>query len=226
MKSFFYIILTCIFLISNITFSRDFRVNQIPNGSKYQCLNCHTSSAGGGSLNAFGTEIKNNFLTSKNASGNVIWNATLANIDSDKDGFSNGNELGDPLGTWKSGNSNPGIFANVTLPGSASSKPTDVLENSNNQISDALKVISLYPNPVINSTFLNYELKYSDFITISIYDYCGNEVKNLFNGFQVSGIQNLSFEINSSPNNTISRGSYMIVIKSGSNVIVEKLVIN
>jgi hypothetical protein len=225
MKTYVFPILICFLIVSNSSFSREFRVNQIPNGNKSRCSNCHVSSNGGGTLNAYGTEIYNNFLTSKNSSGNVIWNATLASKDSDKDGFTNGQELGDPLGVWKQGNSNPGNFSDVSNPGLSSSKPTDVIENASNQISDAIRILSLYPNPVINTATLNYELKYPGYVAISIYDYNGNEVKNIYEGFQSSGIQNFNFDVNSSQNKDISHGSYMIIIKSGSNAIVEKLII-
>jgi hypothetical protein len=224
MKTIFLAIVICFLLISNATFSRDFRVKQIPNGSKFQCLNCHTSS-NGGSLNSFGTEIKNNFLTTKNATGNVIWNAALASKDSDKDGFTNGQELGDPQGLWKIGDMNPGNMMDMTNPGSASSKPTDVIENSSNQISDAIQIQSLFPNPVIDIATLQYELKYPDFVSISLYDYNGNEVKSIFNGFITSGIQNITFNINSTQSNVLIHGSYMLVIRSGINSIVAKLII-
>jgi len=83
-------------------------VSRIPNGSVNSCCNCH-QACNPPALNSFG----NAFL----ANGNV-WNAALARLDSDGDGFTNGQELGDPTG---SGTPIPG--AQVTLPGDASSFP-------------------------------------------------------------------------------------------------------
>jgi hypothetical protein len=226
MKTFILLSLLFFFLFVNNIFTREFRINQIPNGNKLRCSNCHISSNGGGSLNAFGTEVRNNFLTSKNSNGNVIWNAALASKDSDKDGFTNGQELGDPLGLWKIGNPNPGNSDDVSNPGSPNSKPTNVEENNSiNQISNDLQINSLYPNPMINKATLIYNLKHSEFVSISLYDYNGNFVKCLFYGFQNSGIQNFIIDANVSENKDLGHGLYMLVIKSGTISLIEKLII-
>ena len=49
---------------------------------------------GGGPNNQYGLDF---------AANGHSYNLTLACIDSDKDGFSNGFELGDPCGVWKVG---------------------------------------------------------------------------------------------------------------------------
>lgn len=65
----------------------------IPNGT---CNTCHT--AGGGSpRNAFGLDV---------AANGPNW-SQLYDLDSDGDGFTNGEELGDPMGTWMSGDPDP-----------------------------------------------------------------------------------------------------------------------
>ena len=43
----------------------------------------------------------------------------LAELDSDGDGFTNGRELGDPLGLWRPGMPFPGTCSCVSRPGSA-----------------------------------------------------------------------------------------------------------
>lgn len=57
------------------------------------------------------------------AAAGFVWNATMANADSDGDGFSNGWELQNPSGTWVSGTPNPGNSALVTDPVSGASLP-------------------------------------------------------------------------------------------------------
>ena len=52
-----------------------------------------------------------------------VWNATMANADSDGDGFSNGWELQDPSGTWVSGTTDPGNAAFVSNPAFANLLP-------------------------------------------------------------------------------------------------------
>ena len=78
--------------------ARPARVSQLPNGSQLGCASCHVAPSGGGALTSFGRDINNNYLTQPGRSGQVVWNAMLAMLDSDGDGVSNGRELGDPDG--------------------------------------------------------------------------------------------------------------------------------
>jgi len=94
--------------------ARDCRVNLIPNGSKFGCANCHLSAGGGGARNPFGLAV-GTLVTAGSCTG--FWSASLAALDSDKDGRSNGTELGDPNGTWRPGMANPGVLAEVSNPG-------------------------------------------------------------------------------------------------------------
>jgi dopamine beta-monooxygenase len=99
------------------------RVGQIPNGGVAGCASCHTSAAGGGPRNVFGQMVEADFLSSAGFSGRVQWGPELAKLDADGDGFTNGQELGDPEGTWKTGDADPGGAAAVTHPGDAQSHP-------------------------------------------------------------------------------------------------------
>jgi hypothetical protein len=65
-------------------------MEDLPDGGvNYECKTCHTSSLGGESLNPFGKDFGDN---------NFTWNDRLGRKDSDKDGFSNSQELeNDPV---------------------------------------------------------------------------------------------------------------------------------
>ena len=102
--------------------ARSFRVNQIPNGSQANCLACHVSG-GGGARNPFGAQVESSFLTVAGPSGAVDWGPALAALDADGDGYTNGEELGDPTGAWRPGNPNPTLLV-ATLPGYASCAST------------------------------------------------------------------------------------------------------
>ena len=102
--------------------ARFFRPGQIPNGPVNSCSNCHMSPRGGDARNAFGRAVEAEFL---NEDGNVLWGPELAAIDSDGDGFTNGEELGDPEGVWKAGDESPGDPEAVTKPWDAESHPPE-----------------------------------------------------------------------------------------------------
>ncbi|HEY9175093.1 MAG TPA: Ig domain-containing protein [Verrucomicrobiae bacterium] len=109
----------CLWLAATETTSaRDFRINQMPNGPVLGCLACHTSPVGGSARNAFGQAV---FVAIGGSSAPVpFWTPALAALDSDSDGFCNGQELGDPDGDGVAT-----IGAVVTNPGLSTSKPAN-----------------------------------------------------------------------------------------------------
>lgn len=94
----------------------------VPNGTIFVCATCHTSPAGGSttdpSLNDFGGAVQ----ATLDADGAPIW-ADVCGLDSDGDGATNGEELGDPGCTWQTGDANPSSTT-TTNPGNASSAPS------------------------------------------------------------------------------------------------------
>ena len=81
------------FLPITLSNARPWRVEQIPNGNKFGCLNCHNSSYGG-SLNSFGLSVESVVGRGSRAS---FWNSVLAAKDSDGDGKStDGAEITNP----------------------------------------------------------------------------------------------------------------------------------
>ena len=95
------------------------RVEQLPNVSKFSCGNCHHSPYGG-LRNAFGLAVEKEVAL---GSRSAFWSSVLAANDSDGDGASNGAELGDPDGDVK-----PTFGAELTNLGNSKSKPTKPVE--------------------------------------------------------------------------------------------------
>jgi hypothetical protein len=96
--------------------ARGSRPDQIPNGRQIGCAGCHLNPGGGGPRNAFGLMIQDGFLTEQSFVGAVVWGPELAALDADGDGATNGQELGDPDGVWRTGDANPGDPALATSP--------------------------------------------------------------------------------------------------------------
>lgn len=104
--------------VSLISNARMFRLGLIPNGVIGSCDNCHIVA--GGPRNDFGKAVE--ALISPGSLA-PFWDAVLAAEDSDGDGFTNGEELQDPNGKWRSGQPDPGDPSKVTNPGDPNSKP-------------------------------------------------------------------------------------------------------
>ena len=104
--------LTFVGLESVIARGRDKR--NIPNGGIYSCKTCHNKgSYKPENLNPFGKDYMDN---------KSMWDAILADKDSDGDGKTNGWELGDAEGIWKKGDEDPDPGRPIYNPG---------IENSN-----------------------------------------------------------------------------------------------
>lgn len=83
----------------------------IPNGA---CIHCHGAND---TLDAFGLLVQQQLAT-----GGIRW-ANLYAGDADGDGYTNGEELGDPCGVWVRG-AVPRFQAGITQPGNGGSVPT------------------------------------------------------------------------------------------------------
>ena len=103
--------------------ARNFRVSLTPNGSANNCSNCHNRASGGGPRNSFGQDV----LELVSSGGReAFWSPTLAALDSDADGFTNGEELGDA-----DGDGTVERTVNISLPGVPGSLPKTALGDCN-----------------------------------------------------------------------------------------------
>jgi hypothetical protein len=74
-------------------------------------------------MNEFGGEVEHRLLAGPGGSDGVVWGRELARLDSDGDGFTNGEELQDPSGSWRPGDRPPGLQSLVTNPGDRRDAP-------------------------------------------------------------------------------------------------------
>jgi MYXO-CTERM domain-containing protein len=91
-------------------------------GTVRPCITCHNNADGGGGCAS--PPCLNQFGTAFNANGRT-WNAALAALDSDGDGYTNGEELGDPEGMWRPSMGIPDYCDCATGPGQMSLTPGD-----------------------------------------------------------------------------------------------------
>ncbi len=194
--------------------SRSFRVTQIPNGSKNACANCHVSPAGGGVRNNFGQTVENGFLVN----GNVMWDAALAQLDSDNDGFSNGTELQDPSGTWRTGQPDPGVLANVSNPGDPLSTPPPTSVKETGEVPLSFSLSDNFPNPFNPSTRIRYSIVEAGQVKLEVYSLLGENIFTLVNGFQPAGSYEVDVTFASAPS-----GLYLYRLESEGKVLVKKM---
>ncbi len=217
-KSFYYI--AVVFFLASLTFmiGRSFRVSKVPYGSKYSCNTCHTSG-GGSPLNAFGSDVETR-VTPNGLEG--FWGPELAALDSDGDGFTNGEELQDPDGIWSEGFANPGDPALVTHPGNPNDFPTSI------QLVDSeLKKFELYnnyPNPFNPSTTIRFSIAEDSNVKIVIFDQVGQEVKVLVDDHFSAGTYQETWDAQEN-GNLLSSGIYFYLIKAGNFLQTKKMLL-
>ena len=212
MKKYFpYIVILVVFATVTILIARDWRVGQIPNGEKFSCSNCHIDPQGGGLRNNFGQLVETKVTPGGHED---FWNSTLAFQDSDDDGFTNGQELADPNGTWRPGQPNPGNSSNVSNPGDPNSKPnpTNIAEE---QIPSAYKLLNNFPNPFNPSTKITFEIPQSESVSLKIFDINGKLIRTLTNEELSAGNYERTWDGKNENGRTVSSGVYIYKLTAG-----------
>lgn len=193
-------------ILSAAIFSFPFRVDQLPS-SKFGCVSCHIDFGGNEELTPFGEDAQDTFN-----GANVDW-SRLAALDSDGDGATNGEEFGDPEGTWKPGDeeTDPSL---VTNPNDPTDFPTSV---------EAEKIfadLKIGPNPSDNYLSIEFNLKRSGFTKIEIYNVNGELVDYMDYRFRNIGINIFTW------NHSLTPSQYYIVLTQNDLVLTKKLIVN
>lgn len=101
--------LACVF--ADLAWGHGVYLNSLPNGNQVGHSVGHFQSYGGGERTQFGEDF---------VSAGYAWTTTLCRTDSDGDGRTNGEELGDPCCVWSSGKT-PKCTSGISNPGLARS---------------------------------------------------------------------------------------------------------
>lgn len=182
-------------------FGLDYKIDHIPNGNKFECNNCHFPGGEGGPLTPFGEQVKSFGMDS----WKVDW-SKLYNRDADNDGFTNGEELGDPNGEWRIGDPDPVVSYELTRPWDADDYPTSV----NSQL--YFKEINAYPNPFNEKVTINLCLEFSGHLLIEVFDLNGDMVRILSSNYQLPGQVSFVWDGRNDAGEQVSPGLYCISI--------------
>lgn len=203
-----FLIFLMFFSVANDLFSRSFRVNQVPNGSKNSCNTCHTGY--GGPRNDFGKQIETGYL---DASGNVLWGPSLALLDSDKDSKTNGEELQDPNGDWKIGDPAPGTLSLVSNPGDPQS--TTAVEENISLLPLTLQLYPNYPNPFNPSTTLTFSVPGPTNIRLLVLNAVGQRIREFEHHVSAPGTFRQIWDGNDESGVPVVSGIYFARMESG-----------
>lgn len=210
-------ITTVLFLLFAIQLQASaFRVAQLPNGSKFGCVNCHVSPNGGGPRNSFGQLVAAKYLDNQ---GSVIWGPAIAAEDADGDGVSNGVELQDPTGAWRFGQTAPGVLNNVSNPGDRNSKPTSI-KADDLKMPTTYSLTQNYPNPFNPTTTISFTMPVSGKVLLEVYDVTGKTVATLVDN-DISAGQH-SVELNAYG---LSSGIYFYRIRANEFIATRKFIL-
>jgi len=109
-------------------------------------------------------------------------------------------------------NTSRGIFASTTL--------SDV------DGSDYIKLMSFYPNPASRNVQIDLKIDKSDYYTLDIYDLLGNKIRNIINEYLYAGNFSFDYLLNDNNGNQISKGTYIMRLKSSHDNQVLKLIVS
>jgi Secretion system C-terminal sorting domain len=77
-----------------------------------------------------------------------------------------------------------------------------------------------YPNPFNPSTMILYGIPRAAFVTVKVFNVLGQEVREVFSGYQGAGIYNFSFDASE-----LSSGVYLYRIQAGNSVDIKRMVL-
>jgi flagellar hook assembly protein FlgD len=86
-------------------------------------------------------------------------------------------------------------------------------------------VFQNFPNPFNPITTLRYDLPEQGFVTITIYDMLGREIRTLVNATQYAGFKSVIWDATNNQGVPVSAGVYLYKIQAGEFVQTRKMVL-
>jgi hypothetical protein len=185
----------------------------IPWGTTLSCTACHWDEQ-------FRFDLQANFY---------IWDLTLASMDSDGDGYSNGTELQDPSGEWNPLEPDPGEFDLVSNPDDHLNVPGQGLGIEDEVCAysppKAYALAQNYPNPVTHGTDIAYAIPRSERVDLTIYTISGRAVRQLVSAEQIRGRYTVHWDGRDTDGRRVADGIYLVKIRAGNFTATNKLVL-
>ena len=84
-------------------------------------------------------------------------------------------------------------------------------------------VMQNFPNPFNPSTTIKYDIQENAPVQVTVYDLMGNTVKNLYNGYQVSGVKSIDWDATNNTGDLISSGMYFYKVQVGESYEIKRM---
>jgi flagellar hook assembly protein FlgD len=97
--------------------------------------------------------------------------------------------------------------------------PTGIVEQNTSH------VISLSATPHNNRFSIKYTLAKDDYLTLSIYDACGRQVRVLDNGLRQCGKYEIVWDCTDETKTPVSTGTYFVRLQAGNVELTRKVVL-
>jgi len=81
------------------------------------------------------------------------------------------------------------------------------------------------PNPFMEQTIIQYQLKNDGFVDLSIYDVAGQKIKTLINEYVRSGVHTCSWNGRDKSGKKVASGMYLVRLKTGNKELTTKMVV-
>jgi|GEM_PF-5683958 len=89
-----------------------------------------------------------------------------------------------------------------------------------NKLPEKFLLFHNYPNPFNPSTEINYSIAKSGFVTLKVYNILGQEVAELFDGYQKAGLYNIDFDASK-----LASGVYIYRLRSSGLTQTKKMIL-
>ena len=89
----------------------------------------------------------------------------------------------------------------------------------------AFKVYNNYPNPFNPSTILSFEIPENSFVTITIFDLLGREVRTLMDNYENTGFKSVIWNGTNNQGNPVGAGVYFYQVRAGNSMQSKKMLL-
>jgi hypothetical protein len=88
-----------------------------------------------------------------------------------------------------------------------------------------LRLYPNFPNPFNQKTMINYELRITNYVDLSIYNLSGEKVAMLFSESQAAGFHQVAWDGKSDAGKAVSSGIYFLVLKTRDQLRTGKMIL-